>query len=61
MKLAADITKVLQETSAALTGSERRLFMARTVRDLFDGVMNRAVRALDWDGALTGRHPSGLR
>ena len=36
MKLAADVTKVLQETAAALTGSDRRLFMARTVRDLFD-------------------------
>ncbi len=49
MKLAADVTEVLRETAAALRGSDRRLFMARTVRDLFDEVMNRAVRALDGD------------
>lgn len=49
MKLAEDVTKLVRETASTLRGHERRLFMARTVRDLFDGVLNRAVRALDWD------------
>lgn len=45
----------------ALTGSDRRLFMARTVRDPFDGVMNRAVRALDWDERTLREGKSELR
>jgi len=49
MKLAMEVTKVLRDTASALTGYQRRMFMARTVRDLFAGVINRAVRALDWD------------
>lgn len=61
MKLAADVTKVLKETAAALSGSDRRLFMARTVRDLFDGVMNRAVRALDWDERTLRKGKNELR
>ena len=61
MKLAADVTKVLQETAAVLSGSERRLFMARTVHDLFNGVMNRAVRALDWDERTLRKGKNELR
>jgi len=61
MKLSADVTKVLQETAATLRGHERRQFMARTVRDLFDGVLNRAVRALDWDDRTLRKGKQELR
>lgn len=61
MKLAADVTKVLQETAAEMTGYERRLFMARTVRDLFGGVINRAARALDWDDRTLRKGKQELR
>ena len=61
MKLADDVTKVLRETAATLTGYERRLFMARTVRDLFGGVLNRAVRALDWDDRTLRKGTHELR
>lgn len=61
MKLATDVTKVLQETAATLNGYTRRLFMARTVRDLFGGVINRAVRALDWDDRTLRKGKHELR
>ncbi len=58
MELSEAVVKVLRESAAALTGHDRRLFMARAVRDLFDGVVNRAVRTLDWDERTVrlGRH-----
>jgi transposase len=49
MRLAPDVTKLLEETAATLTGVARRVFMARAVRDLFGGSIHRAVRALTWD------------
>ena len=49
MVLPPPIVKVLVETAARLKGYERRLFMARTVCDLFAGVVNRAADTLFWD------------
>jgi hypothetical protein len=43
------VLTVLSETASELKGAARRRFMARTVCELFDGVINRAVRVLGWD------------
>lgn len=61
MTLAEDVKKVLLETADALTGHARRLFMARTVRDLFGGVLNRAVRVLHWDERILRKGLHELR
>lgn len=49
MELTASMIKLLQETGKALKGSARRLFMARTVKELGQGGQRRAARALGWE------------
>lgn len=49
MELTASMIKLLQETSKALKGSARRLFMARTVKELGKGGQRRAERELGWE------------
>ena len=41
--------RFLQETAGSLTGYVRRLFMARTVEDVFEGVAYRAEQELGWN------------
>lgn len=48
MELPEELKKVLRETASSLRGYDRRQFMARTVRDVFGGVINRAVDTLYW-------------
>src|SRR3954470_632155 len=45
------LNEVLRTTAAALHGSARRLFMARTVQALGPGGQRRAERALGWNRA----------
>jgi hypothetical protein len=49
MELTASITALCQETAQQLRGSARRLFMARTVRELGPGGQSRAERELGWN------------
>ena len=39
----------LQQTADSLSGYDKRLFMARTVRDIFEGKPYRAQRILGWN------------
>ncbi len=48
MELAEPVTTLLREAAARLTGSARRRFMARTVRELGPGGQRRAERELGW-------------
>jgi hypothetical protein len=41
--------QVLQDTARSLRGYAKRLFMARTVNDLFEGVAFRAEQELGWN------------
>ena len=43
------LKKLLQETAGSLTGSAKRLFMARTVEEVFEGVPYRAQQMLGWN------------
>jgi hypothetical protein len=58
MELTDSIKTMLMETAKALKGSARRLFMARTVKELGPGGQQRAARELGW-GRMTIR--KGLR
>jgi hypothetical protein len=58
MELTASIKTMLIETAKALKGSARRLFMARTVKELGPGGQQRAAQELGW-GRMTIR--KGLR
>lgn len=58
MELTASFKTLLIETANALKGSARRLFMARTVKELGRGGQQRAARELGW-GRMTIR--KGLR
>jgi hypothetical protein len=49
MELTASRVTLFQETAKALKGSARRLFMARTVKELGKGGQRRAERELGWD------------
>lgn len=49
MELTAGMIELFQETAKALKGSERRLFMARTVKELGKGGQRRAQDRLGWD------------
>lgn len=58
MELTASLRTLLQETAQHLTGSARRMFMAKTVQELGPGGQRRAARELGW-GRMTirkGRH-----
>jgi hypothetical protein len=54
MDLTESLTTLLQETAQQLKGSARRVFMAKTVRELGKGGQRRAARALGW-GRMTIR------
>jgi len=58
MELTAEVTTFLRETAGTLKGSTRRLFMARTVRDLGRGGQRLAARELGWgrETVRKGRH-----
>ncbi len=58
MELTDSIKTLLITTAKALTGSARRLFMARTVKELGPGGQQRAARELGW-GRMTIR--KGMR
>jgi hypothetical protein len=58
MELTDSIKTLLIATAKALKGSARRLFMARTVKELGPGGQQRAARELGW-GRMTIR--KGLR
>src|SRR5205809_6991964 len=49
MDLTTSIQSLLIETAKALKGSARRLFMARTVKELGPGGQRRAERQLGWN------------
>ena len=49
MELTDGMIELFQETGKALKGSERRLFMARTVKELGKGGQRRAQELLGWD------------
>jgi Rhodopirellula transposase DDE domain len=54
MELTDSLKTMLIETARSLTGSARRLFMARTVKELGRGGQQRAARELGW-GRMTIR------
>jgi Rhodopirellula transposase DDE domain len=54
MELTASLKTLLIETAKSLKGSARRLFMARTVKELGPGGQQRAARELRW-GRMTIR------
>ena len=65
MELTDSVKSLLIETAKSLKGSARRVFMARTVKELGSGGQRRAARELGW-GRMTirkGMHEldSGLR
>lgn len=49
MELTDSLRALFRATAAALTGSARRVFMARTVAELGPGGQRRAARELGWD------------
>lgn len=49
MELVEEVKELLRETEKVLTGSTRRLFMARTVRALGEGGQRLAERELGWN------------
>src|SRR5260221_11003246 len=49
MELTEEVKELLIKTATALKGSERRLFMARTVRALGEGGQRRAEEELGWN------------
>src|SRR6266536_3975462 len=51
MELTDSLKALFIETATTLTGSARRLFMARTVKELGPGGQRRAERALGWNRA----------
>src|SRR5437764_7686689 len=51
MELGKDVKELLIQTAKALKGSEKRLFMARTVRALGKGGQCLAERELGWNRA----------
>jgi hypothetical protein len=58
MELTDSLKTMLRETGKSLKGSARRLFMARTVKELGRGGQQRAARELGW-GRMTIR--KGMR
>ena len=54
MELTDSLKSLFMETAKSLKGSARRLFMARTVKELGAGGQRRAERALEW-GRMTIR------
>ncbi len=65
MELTDSLKSLFLETAKTLKGSARRIFMARTVKELGSGGQRRAERELGWNRATIrkGTHEleSGLR
>lgn len=65
MEFTDSLKALFMETAQSLKGSNRRLFMARTVKELGPGAQRRAERELGWNRATIrkGTHEldSGLR
>src|SRR6266568_6385843 len=55
------IKKLLQETAQSLTGYARRLFMARTVEEVFEGVAYQAEQELGWNRETVSKGLHELR
>lgn len=55
------IKSLLQETAKSLTGYAKRLFMAQTVEDVFEGVPYRAEQELGWNRATMTKGLHELR
>lgn len=55
------IKSLLQETAKSLTGHAKRLFMAQTVEDVFEGVPYRAEQELGWNRATMTKGLHELR
>jgi hypothetical protein len=55
------IKGLLQETAGSLRGYARRLFMARTVEEVFDGMPYRAEQELGWNRATVSKGLHELR
>ena len=55
------IKKLLQETAGSLRGYAKRLFMARTVDEVFEGVAYRAERELGWNRETVSKGLHELR
>ena len=49
MELTDSLKALFVDTAQSLKGSARRLFMARTVKELGPGGQRRAERELDWN------------
>ena len=49
MSEAGTLRRLLEETASSLKGHARRLFLARAVEDVFEGVAYRAERELGWN------------
>ncbi len=60
MELTDSVKSLLIETAKSLKGSARRLFMARTVKELGTGGQRRAARDLGW-GRMTIRKGNAQR
>ena len=58
MELTASLKSLFIETAQALKGSERRVFMAKTVKELGPGGQRQAERELGWNRVtiIKGRH-----
>jgi Rhodopirellula transposase DDE domain len=61
MELTPALKKLLRTTAAALRGSARRLFMARTVQSLGPGGQRRAERELGWNRVTLRKGDHELR
>ncbi len=61
MDLPDEVKNFLREMATVLKGYERRQFMARTVRDLFAGVVNQAADTLFWNPATLRKALHELR
>jgi hypothetical protein len=61
MELTKAVTALLREAAQALTGSERRRFLARTVEELGPGGQRRAERELGWSRVTIRKGQRELR
>ena len=61
MELTESLKALLSATAGALTGSARRVFMARTVAELGPGGQRRAERELGWDRGTIRKGTRELR
>ena len=55
------VKKLALETAGSLTGYARRLFMARTVEEVFEGMPYRAEQELGWNRATVSKGLHELR